>query len=185
MTAKKLNLEDLRAGISGIDPDFGSYTSSCAVFCLTHQGHQSGVKLEVKDNENQVIEIFEIVWKKELTINNHQSYQDKKDAANYAGMALAILLILQITDYDDFRRTESNGVGIDFTLNKTSGDFDFEPSARLEVSAILSTTPKNTLRTRLNTKIEQTKKSDDTGTDAYVIVTNFKKPETFYHLRIV
>ncbi len=185
MPFKILDLEKLRAGISGIDSDFGAYTSGCAVFCLTHQGHESGVILEVKDIENKVIETFKIIWEKELTENSRQSYQDKKDTANHAGMALAILLILQLTDYDDFRRTESNGVGVDFMLKKVSDDFDFESSARLEVSAILATTPKNTLRTRLNIKIEQSKKSDYMGTDACVIVSDFKKPETFYHLRLV
>lgn len=104
-------------------------------------------------NENHdVVEIFAVYWEKQLTSKDLQSYKDKKEATNYAGMALAILIILQLTEYKDFERTETNGVGVVFWLKKSANTLDFENSARLEVSAILSATNKNTLHTRLQQK---------------------------------
>lgn len=182
---KTLNLETLRQGISGIDADFGAYLATTAVVCFLLQGHQKGVLLEVYDHNQTLIEIFEVVWEKQLTQKDFQSYKDRKDLANYAGMAVAILLILQLTDYQDFERTESSGAGVDFWLRKATDSFDFESFARLEVSAILSATEKNKLQTRLKQKIIQSKQSDDTFTDAYVIVTDFNKPESFYHIHLV
>ncbi|TAE17620.1 MAG: hypothetical protein EAZ95_06115 [Bacteroidetes bacterium] len=182
---KILNLEDLRQNISGIDQDFGAYLATNAVVCFLMQGHQTGVVLKVQNEKGEIIENFVVHWEKQLTPKDLQSYKDKKEVANYAGMALAVLVMLQLTDYKDFERTESNGVGVDFWLKKSANTLDFENSARLEVSAILSATPKNMLRTRLQQKITQSQQSDDTNTDAYIIVVDFKEPEMFYHLRLI
>lgn len=60
-------------------------------------------------------------------------------------------------------------------LSNESDDLDF--SARLEISGIRQEKQSNNINTRLNTKINQTKRSDSSTLPAYVAIIEFSKLE--------
>lgn len=82
--------------------------------------------------------------------------------------------MLELTDYKYFEVTEGNN-GIDYWLSNESDDLDF--SARLEISGIRQEKQSNNINTRLNTKINQTKRSDSSTLPAYVAIIEFSKLE--------
>jgi hypothetical protein len=170
-----LNLEDLRHGCSGILPSFGSFMCDCAIYSFASEGHQSGVILKV-EMENQTLNYL-VIWASELTIQMSRSMNDNERATDYGAMGLAILLVLQLTEYQHFTVSQK-GTGIDFFLFKEE-PFDADilhANARLEVSGMRKASKTNTIAIRLKQKSEQVKSSDEMGIDAYISITEFNKP---------
>lgn len=106
------------------------------------------------------------------------------DATELGAIAIAILLIQNLTDYTEFEIGEI-GTGIDFWLGKklpeqTIEDPFSQRNARLEVSGIFEETSANTLIKRVKIKIKQIEKSRHTNLQGIVIVTSFKALKSKY-----
>ncbi len=173
-----LNLEDLRNGCSGILSSFGSFMCDCAIYSFASQGHTSGVALEVLTDNQQTLK-YHVMWAGELTTQMLRSLNDDERATDYGAMGLAVLLILQLTDYQHFTVSQK-GTGVDFFLFREE-PFDADIShadARLEISGIRRTSRTNTIAIRRKHKMEQVKPSDATGLDVYISITEFSKPNS-------
>jgi len=106
-----------------------------------------------------------------------RSWKDKKEATEFGACGIAILIILDLTDYTVVSRS-STDTGIDYWLG-TEENEDDPPSyinkARLEVSGILKGN-NNDIQARVRKKLKQVEPSDDTALPAYIVVVEFSKP---------
>ena len=109
---RKLNLNNLKEGIGGLTEAFGSFLAEAAMVCLetNHQKGKAILKVEGDFKEN-----FEINWTGKLTEEVRNSWHDKKEATEYGATAIALLLLLELTDYDRFKRTRG---GTDYMISK-------------------------------------------------------------------
>ena len=129
--------------------------------------------------EGDFTETFKFYWKKEKVDNEQvkRSWQDSIEATELATTAIAIVLILELTQYTVIERSPI-GTGYDYLLGiEETTSKVLIPKARLEVSGIGNETPTNTVKSRVNVKLKQTNKSDSTGFPAFVVVVEFKTPK--------
>ena len=110
-----LHLDNLRQGCSGILPSFGSFMCDCAIYSLATQGHSSGVTLNVTTNDENFS--YVVTWKGGINTQMQKTMNDEERTTDYGAMCLAVLLVLQLTDYQSFI-VSGKGTGIDFWLFK-------------------------------------------------------------------
>jgi hypothetical protein len=152
----------------------GVLMESC-VTCCNLQKKNSGSLLKCFDDKRNLYKVpYTIVWNSEFTERLKKAYKDEKKATENAAVFLSLSLMLELTDYKYFEVTEGNN-GIDYWLSNESDDLDF--SARLEISGIRQEKQSNNINTRLNTKINQTKRSDSSTLPAYIAIIEFSKLE--------
>lgn len=82
--------------------------------------------------------------------------------------------MLELTDYSTFEVSEGNN-GIDYWLSDDSDELEF--SARLEISGIKQKKPTNNIKTRIKSKIRQTKQSDSSNLPAFISIIEFSELE--------
>lgn len=167
------DLDDLGNGLPGISETWGQFLSEAASVCLHCQGHSTGVQLEVKGTSPST---FSVCWKDQVTSQLINAWADKDEMAEYGACGVAILLILQLTDFTVVRRA-CKGTGIDYWLGSAQSDAPFEDAARLEVSGILKG-DEQSVKARVAKKKKQTEKSADSNLPAYVAVVEFSKPQS-------
>ncbi|MEM9884983.1 MAG: hypothetical protein AAF849_03760 [Bacteroidota bacterium] len=140
-------------------------------------GYESGVKLEVK---GEIEGIFEIIWSDAVDKSIIDSWNDAKEATEFGATALAILLLLEQTDFKEFIRAYQ-GTGIDYWLSKGEYEAQGLPTenraGRLEISGILKEAKGNTLNRRIARKKKQSKKTDSTDLPVYIVVVEFSCPK--------
>jgi hypothetical protein len=173
----KIYLNRLRNGYSGIMPSLGSFMCDCAIYTFVSQGHSSGVILNVKTNEDTIPCI--VTWEGELTTQMQRTMGDNERATDHAAMCVAVLLILQLTDYKGFTSAR-RGTGVDFWLFKEEpfDDDITKAEAMLEISGIRILSRTNTIETRLKTKAKQVLQSIDKQLDVYIVITEFSTPKS-------
>ncbi len=173
---RKLNLNTLKHKLPGITVGQGYFLWEAALLCLVGNKHSSGVILEVT---GKFEEKFEIIWEGNVTDEMCQSWGDIKEATEYGAMALAVLVILQLTEYVVSGRSRQ-GTSIDyFLVSNTATELLFpDPDAILEVSGIFMETKGNTINMRVNEKLKRLEKSGFKNYPAYIVVTEFSKPST-------
>ena len=175
-----INLELLHNGIGTYSCRKCSSAYEAALVCFDKVCHQPGVTCEVIDlTEAKFCAKF--MWNESITPSIRSSWNNHSDLHKTAAEGIALLMIVEFTDYTVVGCSQI-GTGVDFFLgDKNSAHLSEEdgfPShtARLEVSGILRMTPNNTVRSRVNEKIEQSKKSDHEGTPAYIVIVEFSTP---------
>lgn len=171
---RKLNLDTLKSKLPGITEGQGYFLWEAVVLCLEANGHQSGVTLIVT---GKFEEQFQIQWTGKTTPEMRQSWGDAKEATEYGAMALAVLIILDLTNFVVSGRSRQ-GTRVDyFLVSETLSNTPFpEPEAALEVSGILKQSRGNTISMRINDKIKRLEQSGIKNLPTYVIVTAFGKP---------
>jgi hypothetical protein len=105
------------------------------------------------------------------------SWNDKEEATEFGACAIAILVILDLTDYTVISRAAKGG-GFDYWLGKEENDEElpsYQNKARLEVSGILRGNDSD-IQSRVRKKLKQVEPSDDTTLPAYIVVVEFSKP---------
>ncbi len=138
---------------------------------------------------DQASPLFKVVlkWPQLEKLSAERSWRQLQRLGEFAAEGIAFLMIDEFTPYTVVDQSEidtsrGGGTGIDYYLgakgNLNCEDEDDFPEhlARLEVSGILRPSVTNTLKTRVSSKIESTKKSDGDGTPAYIIVVEFETP---------
>lgn len=170
---RKLHLDELKKGLSGVTEAFGIFLAEAAMFCLEENGHRGTAVLAVSGDFQ---EDFLLVWTDNLTEEVKSSWVDTKEAVEYGATGIAMLTVLALTKFDVFRRTRG---GTDYILTK-SEDAKFSEKSEtcyLEISGILKETASNTLNMRVSLKEKQVQKTVDDAS-AFVIVTEFSQPKT-------
>jgi hypothetical protein len=175
---KTLDLDSLGAGrIDGIADSFGAYMRDCAVNSLLSQGHFPGVTMHHIDDK----EFFYIEWRNEYKAV-HSSFSDEFRTTDFGAMGLAILLTIEITDYECFE-TSYTGSGIDFWLTQKGSFLDDFTVAVLEVTGIRKATKKNSIQRRLAIKLKQIEPTSGLGIPVFIAIVEFSSPEVLYQKR--
>ncbi len=173
---KTLDLNNLEEGIPVITPVIGAYIAQAAAVALAVNGHSSGVTLKMTGFEK---EEFQIVWEEKIEKNTLKSWADLKEAAEYGAVAIAILVLMEMGEYNYFERMHQ-GAGFDYWLDTYNGaDWEEniqEKKARLEISGILKESKSNSIKMRLGIKTKQVKKGNFTM-PALVAVVAFSEPK--------
>ncbi|MEM1120246.1 MAG: hypothetical protein AAGJ18_07335 [Bacteroidota bacterium] len=174
---RRLNLDILKAGVPLISEKTGAFLAEAAAICLTLNGYKSGVQLKV---EGEIQETFLVEWSDKITKSILDSWNDVKEATEFGATAIAIMVLLEITDYTYFIRAYQ-GTGVDYWLGKGMYTGEKIPIAerqgKLEISGILKATKSNTINMRINQKKKQVVKTDHTNLPIYIAVVEFSQPK--------
>lgn len=142
------------------------WAEGCGV-ALENAKHTSPVDLSIAGAHEENVSI---AWKQ---VKKSGSWKNPIDSAHFGGLAIAVLVIKRATPYK-FIEQSFGGTGIDYYVGDDVGPNFIK--ARLEISGIGEEKGSNTVARRLATKTAQSKRSDDSGMPAYVVVTEFKGP---------
>lgn len=175
---KQYNLQKvLDVNMHGITSVQAQYHLEACLVCLDYHQHQTGVLLKIEDRKSEIIQLN---WSRTVTDKIRRSWDDLQDATEHGAIAIAVLLLVERTNYSIVARTVK-GNGFDYWL---SDDTSFEDneliptgSARLEVSGILTQTKNNTILSRINRKEKQVSSSDNSNFPAIILVVEFSHPE--------
>lgn len=171
---RNLDLDSLGQGIPVIPEEAaGFYKQNCLV-CFHSQNHTSGVGLET--HHGLAVENLEVQWTGELTDQILRSYKDENKTTDAGALAIALLLIREITNYTAIEQSNV-GTTIDYYLAYKDQQDDtliFNHAAYLEVSGIRAETSDNTVEGRINQKIRRLSKDQDVP--ALIVVVEFSKP---------
>ena len=165
-----LNLDELGEGrIPAITRRFGNALAELAGVCLESQGHARGVNLLVQgisDNSHP------LTWPL-VTEQAFRAY-DPEEATEYGATGIAVLLAKHEIGFVVIERSRK-GSGIDYWMGDETDTLPFQRRARLEVSGIRQG-DESAVRTRVQQKLKQAKRSDETKLPAFVIVVEFGRP---------
>jgi hypothetical protein len=104
----------------------------------------------------------------------NRSY-NQDDATEDGAEAIALLLSIHRTEYTAVERSTTT-TGIDYWLGyKDNLNNPFKRAGRLEMTGIFKESETNTVKSRLKTKLQQTKPTDKTFS-VYVVVVEFGQP---------
>ena len=171
---RKINLNQLKQGISGITVAYGEFLCETLVYCLVKMGHEPGVHLVVLGNKKAKLEI---TWSGKLNKEVAATYNDELDLAEYAATAMAILLVLELTDYTYLKRAQKGSRG-DYWLGKKDEQGVLILDGLLEISGILKETKNNRLPKRFREKEIQVKLSPYQSVSKNIVVVEFSTPKT-------
>ena len=163
-----LDLSGLQQGLPAITPAFGAALAEAGAICLSEQGHQPGVVLEIDGGFSGA---FVLLWP-QVTEQMRRCWNDQ-DYTTEQGAAL--LLIQRLTSFTVVERSR-RGTGFDYWLGNVSdsAELPFEKSARLEVSGIRRG-ERRQVRSRVTLKGAQVRAADSLS-PAYVAVIEFSQP---------
>lgn len=167
--------------MQGISDGLASWMHECARFCLQEQGHSTECKTKVffSDVESDYND-YNYIWADSIPQEDFPSFNDDNEVTNYAAMGIAVVQTLLFTEHSTFDRAGADGTGIDFTIGSLLSPKGVE---RLEVSGIRKESRTNSFSKRIITKSEQSKKSDNMNSIAYISVTEFSSPKSAFFTR--
>ena len=183
-----LALEDLKRGYPGLDKDAGASHRKAAMVCLESQKHQSGVLCEIKSLQ-ETMSMLRLTWIEAVTQQMKNTWYDRREASEMGAAGLAILVIHSRTKFTVLRRMDQDeDTGMDYWLSKSKGHEDLTENfllgyARLEVAGRRSDSAKS-IEKLVRDKLKRSRKSDGTGTLAYVVVVEFSKPVIYFETRM-
>lgn len=171
----ELKLSDLHKGIPALTEAWSGVLEEASIFCLNKESHNSGVIITVDGIFNRQ---YSVVWSRIVDETMKRCYGDKEDAVQWAACGIAILLILNSTNFNVIERSKK-GTGFDYWLgNKEDIEVNiFLGKARLEVSGIQRGSDSEISR-RIKIKLAQTDKSDEMNLPVYAIVVEFSRPHS-------
>jgi len=171
---RKLHIDQLTQGISGVTPIFGKFLWETVLFCLQKKGHVSGVILNISGNRKEKIALN---WSGLLDNKVTTTYNDETELVEYAATAIAILLILELTDYTVLKRAQKGEKG-DYWLGKKDENGIVVLDSLLEISGILQENKHNRLSKRFKEKEIQIKLSPYKSVSKNIIVVEFSSPKS-------
>ncbi|MBF0320505.1 MAG: hypothetical protein HQL01_11955 [Nitrospirae bacterium] len=168
---RSIDLSDLGKGaIPALTRHCGFTFAESAVVCFEQQGHSNIVNLKV---EGDFEELFEFTLP-EVTDQMRNCYNDKERATEDGAYGVAIMLILNLTDYTVIEKSRK-GTAFDYWLGKKD-DNDPCKRARLEVSGIRNGNDSD-INKRLNIKTKRLQKQEN-PMSAFIIIVEFSKPKS-------
>jgi hypothetical protein len=163
-----LYLDSLKKGKGMISEGFGAYMAEACAYCLSEQGHTSGVSLSITHDR---VDNFPVKWDFIMDEAIRASHNNDKLATEFGAYAIALLLIELIDSYE-LVQTSKIGTGFDFWLKKRDSIL-FQGAVRLEVSGIKAGDD-SIVKKRLTQKIAQASKGKNII--GYVVIVEFGKP---------
>ena len=175
---RKLNLDILKEGLSGISPTRGAFYREAVIVGLSRQGFKSGVVINILgDFEEEV----SIEWTDDVNKTTIESWRDEFQIANFGAVGIALLLMLEFLKFENFEEG-TIGTGIDFWLSKhpfKEEEIAFHRrEARLEVSGILKEKKGNTINMRIGRKKKQISVSDYLELPGWIVDVEFSTPKS-------
>lgn len=164
----ELRLTRLGVGSPGITEAEGHRLAEACAVCLSKSGHRDGALLKVFGDFTVAYSLY---WP-EVHEQMLRSLSDTQEATERGACGIAILLIIELTEFHTVERARK-GTGIDYWLGRKD-DPRWGLAARLEVSGILSGDEKSIMK-RVRQKTDQTKRSSG-ALPAYVVVVEFSGP---------
>ena len=165
-----LNLDELGEGrIPAVTRRFGKALAELAGVSLESQGHASGVTLQIQGtSENS----YPLTWPF-VPERAFRAY-DPDEATEFGATGIAVLLAKQEIGYVAIERSRK-GSGIDYWMGNETDTLPFQRRARLEISGIRKG-DENAVKSRVQQKLKQAERSDETKLPAFVIVVEFGRP---------
>ncbi len=170
---RTLHLDTLKQGLPKISPAFGTFLAEAAAVCLTHMGHQSGVRLSV---EGDFEAKFSLKWTQIIGEREKASWRDLREMTEYGATAISILLMSELASFDTFERA-NQGFGFDYYLKNTVSPTAVLKKAKLEISGILKEIPGNTIQIRISKKQIQVDKQTKINLPGFISVIEFGFPK--------
>jgi hypothetical protein len=143
--------------------------AEAAAVCLEDQGHPEAAHLAVQGGYTTSFRLI----RPSVTEQMRRSYNDAEVATENGAYGVAILLIRELAGFTVVEKSRK-GTGFDYWLGRDE-EHPFQNKARLEVSGIRRGDD-NTVRARVNEKRKQTRRSDPSLLQAYVIIVEFSRP---------
>ena len=104
-----LDFNELRNGLPAITPAFGAALAEACAVCLTSQGHEPGVELQV---EGDFTGTFQLFWQ-QVTDQMQRWWNYEEYTTEQAAYGVALLLIKRLTDFTVVERSR-RGTGFDY-----------------------------------------------------------------------
>jgi hypothetical protein len=164
-----IDLNRIENGIPGLTTAIGKSLSEAAAHCLELKNHRSGVVLDLTGDFDHTLDV---TWKNRIDEQTIRAWADIPELTEHAAVCVAILVLIELTDYTVIRRAVK-GTGIDYWLGYKNALF-LQDAARLEVSGIFDGTPKAIGR-RATEKKAQTNRTDGSF-PVYIAVVEFSRP---------
>ena len=175
---EELNLDWLESGeMPGLSKRAGGNLLEASQICLGHNGHKSGIKLEVNGDHSFR---YRVVWKGSIGDQEKRTFNDMQEATELGACGVACLLVYNRTRLVITRRSRK-GTGFDYWLGRRVGDSSvrpqmFQDEAKLEVSGILQDDRLSRIVRRVKEKSQQVKGGSHQELPAYVVVVEFGRP---------
>lgn len=167
--------EIVENNIPGVTKVQGSQHMQACLVCLDQHNHLSGTELAII--QETVNEIVQLHWDEIVDEHMRRSWKDLQEATEYGAAAIAILLVINCTEYTIIERSVK-GTGFDYWLLEDDlfNEDDLFPigSACLEVSGIIRAEKDSEIKSRVKQKKRQTEVSD---LPALIVVVEFSRPE--------
>lgn len=163
-----LDLTTLAHAVPALTMHLGTVLAEAAAVCLESNEHPQGVPLSVRGESS---ERFGLTWRP-MTDTMRRAYNNE-DGTEIGACGVAILLVREISGMAVIERS-AKGTGFDYWLGDTQ-EMPFQRKGRLEVSGIMRGVDKD-VKARVRLKREQTKRSDATQLDAWIVIVEFGRP---------
>lgn len=171
-----IDLSKLRLGLPGITPDFGAFLAEAGAVCFEREGHDPGPLLIIQANFDTLqgrSVSMPVLWLKLIDLRHAiRCWNDTEFATEYGAVAVAILLMSELTGFAAFARSRK-GTGFDYWLGEEDGP-PFQKKARLEISGIRRG-DNAAVAKRVNQKMKQISPSDG-RLPGYIVVVEFGIP---------
>jgi hypothetical protein len=172
-----LELEKLSQIVKLFSPTQCDFFSENCIVAFEISNHTAGCQLAVDGDK---VESLTVSWSKQV---NKSGYKEEKKIIEHAAEAIAFLLTPRMTEFSVVEEA-TIGTGFDYWLGYDESHASYNPKnflqARLEISGIKSESATNTVHKRVREKKQQTNKSERLKLPAYVSVTEFASPKTYF-----
>ena len=171
-----LDMDDLNADIPALTDALTLRMQEAVVMCMEPHGHSSGVSCDLR-NFDEVLADLRIQWKMSYSESIRRSFGDSRNAAERAGEAIAILIILAFTNYTVVERARIKS-GFDFWLSRTDDDDDylFQHEMGLESKGLSHARFASDITGAIKDGIAQIVNSKNAEVPALVVATEFSRP---------
>jgi hypothetical protein len=174
MSELRLNLdfERLVAGKLGISSAYGRFLAQAASYCFHLNNHSNPLCLKLSGDKRGS---GDFRWEA-IDQRDSKTWADSEEATEYGAYGVAIVIAVQMTGIPYVERAAKLG-SIDYWLGTGSEDYGvFQRTARLEISGILEG-EESDINSRLQLKLRQTERSDETLLAAHAAIIEFSSPE--------
>ena len=170
-----LDMDDLNAEIPALTDALALQMQEAVVMCMKPHGHSSGVSCDLR-NFDEVLADLRIQWKLSYSERIRRAFGDSRNAAERAGEAIAILIILAFTNYT-VRERARIGDGFDFWLSPVDDDdgddYLFQRAMGLEAKGLSN---ERYPSGRVKAGLAQIRKSKNALLPALVVASEFSRP---------
>lgn len=169
---KIIRLNSLKNQDLGLSETLINYLVESAIYCLTSQGHESGISFPVQTKTG--LQEFTLVWDYERV--NQSMFEEPAENVEQAAECLGLLLALNLTNYRYFIRAVYAS-GLNFWLSENNSSD--RQNIRLEVSGMIHGSKKD-MTNRFASKMKQIQQKDKSNSKALVSIINFTRPESIF-----